>query len=348
MLMVKKRFGLLIVVLLALVAAPTSLWAQSDCDVTLSPGDDVAAAVSEAAANQVICLSAGEYLTNISISESITLRGAGAADTVLTSATGGQSVVHLFRTGDVLEVAVEHLTLRGAFPASGEEDCFRQSNCPDGIQISGDFEVRLLNVHLLDNHDDGIQILGGRLALDGVVSQGNGDSGLIAQGFTDVGASNITMIRSQFSQNLSDGVLVLGPNQLLIEDSEFNGNRENGVSLIGGPGPTVTVRRTNVINNGFDGVQFIDTGDEAVFENLRIEGNGTRAECAEISAACNGITLIGSGRVLISDSQLIGNTAWGIMGNLMQCGAEEDAFEIELTLVRNTFGDNGLGERCLP
>lgn len=347
MLMVKKRFGLMIIAMLML-AAPASLWAQSDCDITLSPGDDVAAAVSEAVPNQVICLEAGQYETHLSISESLTLRGAEDGETILVGNTAGQSIVHMLRTGDPLDVTLEHLVIRGAFPVSGEEDCFSRGNCPDGIQIMGDFNVRLLDVQILDNHDDGIQIFGGTLVMEDVVSQGNGDSGLITQGFGEFGAADIAIHRSQILQNRGDGLLLLGPNQVLIEDSQINENQENGLNLIGGPGPVVTVRRSDVVNNGFDGIQFIDTGDEAVFESLRIQGNGKRSECEEDNVVCNGITLLGSGRVLVRDSHLTSNAAWGIMGVLKQCGAEEDTFEIELTLEGNTFGDNGLGESCLP
>ncbi len=342
----KKLFLLAI---LSMLILPFNLWAQStECDITLSPEDDVALIVEEALNNQTICFESGEFRTNFTIGESITLRGAESGETVLVGATAGRSVVRMFRTGDTLDVTLENLIVRGAFPIEGQEDCFSQGNCPDGISITGDFNVSLLNVQVLDNHDDGIQIFGGRLITDGVVVQENGDSGLITQGFSQFGPSEIRITRSQFSQNNSDGLLLLGPTQFLMEDSQANGNQENGLNIIGNPGPNVTLRRSDVMNNGFDGIQFIDIGNDALLESLRIEANGVRPECAEDGISCNGLTLNGNGNITLRNSQIIQHSGWGIMAVLIQCGAEEDDYHINLTLEETVFENNTLGESCLP
>jgi len=77
--------------------------------------------------------------------------------------------------------------------------------------------------------------------------------------------------------------------------------------------------------------------EAALLDSLRIESNGIRTECADASLSCNGITLNGSGNNSLRNSQVRNHSGWGISAILIQCGSEEDDYQVNLTLEKNVF-----------
>jgi nitrous oxidase accessory protein NosD len=72
-----------IVALLALLAvAPSSIEAQN-CVVTVQPGQSIQQAINTVSEGALVCVASGTFTENITITKSLSLRGAGSAQTIL-------------------------------------------------------------------------------------------------------------------------------------------------------------------------------------------------------------------------------------------------------------------------
>jgi len=260
---------------------PTS-YSQSDCTVTIQPGESIQAAVDNAIPGDVICLEAGVYTENISNVQSMTIRGAGHDSdgnwlTSIRSLSLGTQVLNVFNEGQPILFNLEDVEILDAQRFNDDQLCATddQTICPDGVALEGDVTARLINVRISGHADDGLSVLGADVTLENSVVEINGDSGIFMLGYTGFGASTLEVENVIARQNGVDGLLLIGLGELHVANSQFSENGDDGYSVIGSFDQIATLADSQIINNLGDGIFLQDNPDQLVISESEISGNGS-------------------------------------------------------------------------
>jgi nitrous oxidase accessory protein NosD len=89
-----------------LAVAPSSIEAQN-CAVTVQPGQSIQQAINTVSEGALVCVASGTFTENITITKSLSLRGAGSAQTIL------QGSVRIERDQEI-RVALTGWTITGS------------------------------------------------------------------------------------------------------------------------------------------------------------------------------------------------------------------------------------------
>ena len=98
----------------SLLALCVRLLAQEPCTITVQPGESIQEAIDAAPEGAVICLVEGEWMENLKITKSLTLRGAGAERSVIRAKEDGVPLVRI-SSPKVIQVVVGDLRVTGAW-----------------------------------------------------------------------------------------------------------------------------------------------------------------------------------------------------------------------------------------
>jgi hypothetical protein len=311
-----SQFKLLLLVSLVIlqsVALNAPGFAQSnECSVEVQLGNEIQSVIDAASQNDVICLAAGEFEENLSIQNSMTIRGAGIDSqgeflTKVVAREPGIQVISIFNGEERQSVVIEGLAVEGATKFDSNEFCANedQTLCPDGITIIGEIDAHLIKVRISDNADDGLVLFGSNVLLENVEILDNEGTGVFMHGFSNFGASQLTLNGVETSGSGSDGLIIIGPGQLSVIDSLFSRNGDDGIAVIGSFDQIVTLSDSEIRENQGDGIFIQNDSDR-----LLIQGN-----IISSSGAC-GIRALSSSIVAGMDNVMLGNEGADLCGNL--------------------------------
>lgn len=293
-----RRVRILGIGVLALVVALGASAPQGNLSVR--PGESIQRAIDLAAPGAAITLAAGAWEENLIIGKPLTLRGAGAAASVVRAREPGQPVIRI--TADYpIEVQIEGLTAgEGRFAEPFENhgvlvegkarltlvDCAVVGNEWHGVLIRDEAQAVLIRSRMAGNWVHGVAVDGGQASVTGCTVEANGAHGI--------------------------GILH-GP--VMIERSTVRGNGSNGIAVAGGAG-AVTITRCTIDRNGWSGVQVGGLAELALVEN-QILRNGEygvaldEGPCSPTEGTFGG-RLSGRKNAIPSREDVEGNTLGGV------------------------------------
>jgi parallel beta-helix repeat protein len=215
-----------IVALLALlVVAPSSVEAQN-CVVTVQPGQSIQQAINTVSEGALVCVASGTFTENITITKSLSLRGAGSAQTIL------QGSVRIERDQEI-RVALTGWTITGsrfgaALRVAGQAvvtlDDLALTESFSGLLATGSATVTVTNSRFVKNQFDGARAeSAARVALSRVLISENFDSIVVRD------SAQLELRASTLTENRYCGLRVLSGKAT----GEPNEMRGNGADLCG-------------------------------------------------------------------------------------------------------------------
>lgn len=191
---------------------------EVSCTITVPVGDSIQAAIDAAPSGAVICLEAGTWRENLTITESLTLRGAGAGSTQIVALETTLPVIDVQRDGalsgsSLMDVRIENLSVTGGSL---------------GIHIMGLVKVALVQVHVQGAGGFGVYASDGQMAIEDSTIQGNAYSGILIE------SAEVTIKDSHVLSNSENGIYILShwaPSTVSLTGNTIAGNEYFGVSL---------------------------------------------------------------------------------------------------------------------
>ncbi|MGZ3817385.1 MAG: hypothetical protein ACXVCR_02700 [Bdellovibrio sp.] len=114
----KKSFSTSSILIIFFVCLSQNSWAA--CDQTLSPGANVASAISNAAAGTTICLNAGNYGT-------VTVSNVSKSSDVIIQSTTGQTANANFSLSNTNHIKVQSMTIYSLYWSGGTNNTFSKN-----------------------------------------------------------------------------------------------------------------------------------------------------------------------------------------------------------------------------
>jgi len=266
------------------------------CDVTIQRGQSIQQAIDQAAEGAVICLKSGTFRENLTLSKSLSLRGAGRKRTILKKFKEEFPHALAIRIGsDVeIEVALEDLTIAD----------------PYGIEVGGKAKVALTNIEISGKGAGRDSVSGDRAS--GLVVMDSAQVSLTrsrvsnsaSRGLYVRGEASVTLTDSTISDNQLDGLHVEESARVSLTASTVSGNESHGLLVFGGA--SVSLINSTVSGNGFDGL-VIDGSAQVSLIDSTVSDNGL----GDFSGFA-GLWVRGSARVSLSNSRVSGNRGDGL------------------------------------
>lgn len=316
-----------------------------ECSVRVRPGESIQAAIDSAEAGAVICLSRGEWIENVVIPKSLTLKGAGGRRTILQGAQYGSPVVRITSgEGEPINVLLEGLTITGeghGVTISGADtveikgcniswnwygieagdsvhltltDSTISENRRRGVVLMGSAQASIHNSLILRNMGLGVWLsdsAGARFSGPKCKIAGNGDHGLwIRDG------ARVELTECSVSGNRGHGLWLKDRSEAKLRQCEISENADQGLQVDHSAG--VEIAESELLAN-WDGVR------------LRDEARAEISDCTISRNRWDGIKLMGSSWATVSGSILSENGGHGL-GVWGSAGAD---------LNENTIEDNG-------
>lgn len=331
-----------LLIILAISAGLAAVLARDrvECSVTLKSGESIQAAIDASEVGAMICLSKGEWVENIVIPKSLSLRGAGSRRTTLRGAQYGSPVVRITpKEGEPINVSLEGLNITGeghGVAISGAStveikgceitqswygieagDSVRliltnsiiSENKRRGVVLVGAAQAEIHNSHIRENMGLGIWLSDSaeaRLSDCGI--SGNDGHGLWVRD-----GARVELTGCSISGNKGHGLWLEGRSEAEVRQCEISGNADQGLQVEGSA--EAEVSESALVKN-WDGIRLRDDG-RAKISNSIISQN-----------KWDGIKLRGSAWATISDSTLSENGGHGL-GVWGSAGAEARANIIE-------------------
>lgn len=303
-----------------LSSAEPAAQGQSDCTVTVQPGQPIQQAIDAAPEGAVICLTAGTWEENIKINKLLTLRGMGQEQTKITGKGKDEPVIEIFSEAEIA-VGIEGLTVAEAKRADGILIIGKARATISGSQISGNewggielwdsTQATISGSQVSDNGAVGIWLRGSAQAtISSSQLLDNGDVGIVLSG-----SAQATISGSQLSGN-SYGIWLWDLAQATISDSQVLGNGFVGIVLVNSA--QATISDSQVSGNGTVGIVLLNS-TQATIIGSTIEGNGKDEDCKRKDWLCNGIFVSWKSRLKLVSSKVFNNTDWGVGAALKQC-----------------------------
>ncbi len=202
-----------------------------DCAVTVQPGQSLQQAINAASEGALVCIAAGTFTGNITIAKTLSLRGAGRAQTVL------QGAVRIERDQEI-KVALTHLTVSG-------------SRFGAAIRISGQARVTLDDVAVAESFMGVLAVGSAGVTITNTQISNNQYDGVRAEGSTVVALQN-----ARITDNGLDGLVVRDSAVLQLSESVIENNKRCGLRVFAGKasGTPTTMR-----GNGADLCGFVSS-----------------------------------------------------------------------------------------
>ncbi|MCX8103624.1 MAG: right-handed parallel beta-helix repeat-containing protein [Candidatus Bipolaricaulota bacterium] len=200
--------GFLCVLLLGFLRAGEKAGAQN-CTVTVQPGQSVQQAINAVNEGALICITAGTFTENLTLAKSLSLRGAGRAQTVL------QGTVRIERDQEI-KVTLIALTVTG-------------SRLGAAVRVAGKANVTLEDVALTESFMGVLAVGSAHVALATADVMNNQFDGVRAEG-----TSLITVQSTRIADNGLDGVVVRDSAELKLNESVIENNKRCGLRVFSG------------------------------------------------------------------------------------------------------------------
>lgn len=216
------------------VLASGSSQEQPPCTITVQPGQSIQEAIDRTHEGAVICVSAYSfpYTEHLTITKSLTLRGAGREKTFLKGKEENKPVVYINSNKEIM-VVLEELTIVATLPI--------------GFHIEGKARA---NLRIVDIRGRGVYYnigVGGSAYLGLENSRiYNGGIGLLA-----AGSAQVIITNSQFFSN-GNGIYAGGEAQVSLMNSSVFDNRANGLDLR--DSATAELKEARIMGNKHCGV----------------------------------------------------------------------------------------------
>jgi hypothetical protein len=226
-------------VLLQVVASLTGALADTPATRAVTPSDDLPRILAESAAGSTLTLASGTFKLDqtLVLLRGVTLKGAGAGRSVVTS-TAGENALLVLTDG---QVTLEDLSLR------------RDGKAPGSVLTGGPAASIVLTR---------VEIAGGRAG-----KPGEGGAGVLMSATAAEAKDRGTTLEvtdSSFVRNQAAGIALTGTHRASIVDSTFRGNGECGVCFLDGTGGAV---RNSIFENNATGIAATSTAAPLVRRN---------------------------------------------------------------------------------
>ncbi|MCL6643160.1 MAG: right-handed parallel beta-helix repeat-containing protein [Candidatus Bipolaricaulota bacterium] len=196
-----------IVALLALLTLTPSVGAQN-CAITVQPGQSIQHAINTVSEGALVCLAAGTFTENVTINKSLSLRGAGSAQTIL------QGAVRIERDQEI-RVALTGWTITG-------------SRFGAALRVAGQAVVTLEDLALTESFAGLLATGSATVAVTNSRFAKNQFDGARAEN-----AARVTLSRVLIAENF-DGIVVRDSAQLELRESTLTENRYCGLRVLSG------------------------------------------------------------------------------------------------------------------
>lgn len=248
------KWFLIVMLSVLVMVANASVQEQPACTITVQPGQSIQEAIDGAPEGAVICVSAANfpYMEHLTITKSLTLRGAGREKTFLTGKEENKPVVYINSNEEIM-VVLEELTIAVTLPI--------------GFHIEGKARA---NLRILDIRGRGAYYniaAGGSTHLSLENSRVyNGGIGLLA-----TGSAQVIITNSQLFNN-GNGIYAGREAQVSLMNSSVFDNRANGLDLR--DSATVELKEARVIDNKHCGVAVWSEQAQVQGKAQELRGNG--------------------------------------------------------------------------
>ena len=301
-------YSVLVALLMTFLVSPAS--AQATRTWVSGVGDDVnpcsrtapcktfAGAISKTAAGgEINCIDPGGF-GSVTITKAITIAcedvEAGISNSTTTGVivNAGATDVVVLRGLDI-DSATATPGLNGVRFLAGAalmiEECVIRDNSsalPNGNGIffapSATSELYVTNSYVTGNGGDGIHIQPtgtgvAKVVIDGTSVSNNGLAGVKADGTSNTGGSNITVVNSSVSGNTNSGVSIFNPVggpviNIMVNHVTVSNNGANGGLRVDGANATVRIGSSTITGNG-TGTVIANSGVISSYGNNQINGN---------------------------------------------------------------------------
>lgn len=272
----------------------------------------------------------GVYRENLTIVESITLRGSATGDVILTAPCSGSPGFGVDVDATDKLVHLENLTIQGFSVGVMIEgsDVFmtncRVRHCETGVfGPNGGHRLDFIRSEVRDCVEDGIageasnwRIVDSTIASNRHGVHLNGVGGSLA----------VSVMRSNILSNSENGIRVAatsGGTHLTVDDSSVTNNGDNGISYDARYSGSVRVTNSLVEGNVADGISIVHSGGcvstslastlSSIVANSRILGNGDDGIFVQGSGSGCNPGLFAVSRVGIYGNTIALNRGWGIL-----------------------------------
>lgn len=202
------RLSSVIALLVLLALAPSDAEAQN-CAVTLQPGQSVQQAINAVSEGALVCLAAGTFTENLTITKNLSLRGAARDQTILQGAVR----VELDRP---IQVALTNLTVTG-------------SRFGAGVRIGGQAIVTLDDAAVTESFMGVLAVGSARATITNAQISHNQYDGVRGEGSALLTAQNTRIV-----ENGLDGVVVRDSAELKLGESIIENNKRCGLRVFAG------------------------------------------------------------------------------------------------------------------
>ena len=291
--------------LMTLLAISVATLAQGQqtpsCTIFVHPGESIQAAIDKAPAGAVICLGKGTWNENIKITKSVTIRGEGSDNTVISGVNAGYPVVWI--TAPLVQTQTVSVTLTGFKVQPSWQGALSgcaiwyEHICGYGVLAQGAAQVTIVNL-VVSQCGSGIALLGAVRAMifGSTISQSKVDGIFIA------GSAQATISGNRIENNELAGIRCGSQGKV---HGSGNRMRDNGIDLVGNlsgtlrmPLVTATERKIVYPDPRFSSLQeAIDAllpGGELVLKAGEYKGGITIAKKLRLAGKTGLPTIIGS------------------------------------------------------
>jgi nitrous oxidase accessory protein NosD len=235
---------------------------QPTCTLTVQPEQSIQAAIDSVPEGAVICMSANNfpYTEHLTITKSLTLRGAGRDKTFLTGKEiGDKPIIHI--KGDKpIEVILEDFT-ESWMPGS--------EFLPGlyGVYVQGQAKVAIRNMEIRRNSHGIVVTDTAQLQLDNVDIHWNTWRGLLVLNSAEVTIRN-SLIRET---GYADGIFVGHSARMTLVDTTVSDN-DRGLTVAGSA--RVTISESRFVNNSWCGLTVATAEAQVLGPPQEFQGNG--------------------------------------------------------------------------
>jgi len=212
-------------VLTLILGSYIAVWAQKapDCTIWVTPGESIQEAIDEAPEGAVICLEAGTWAENLTISKSISLIGQGSSLSTIESLNACSPVLYVTTNGPTSDVRVRVEGL-GVIGATGYW-CESPPNIAVGVLVDGTAVVDLTGCAITDNSESGMRATDSAQVL--VKDCTIADNGL--DGIHVTNMASLAIEESMIRTNYYNGILVEDSSSVHAERNTIEGNEDAGI-----------------------------------------------------------------------------------------------------------------------
>ncbi len=277
------------------------------CTITVSNGSSIQSAIDKAPGGAVICLAAGEWNENITITKSLTLRGAGAERSIIRGKMEKQPVVHINSPlgGRSIQVIIEKLMVTRALGSKSNGVAIDGSaravishsiirrNGGTGIHVGNSAEATIQSCKIEENTWAGIWVWHSAKAhITDCVIEGNKHDGVYV--WCSAQASIIDCV---VKANDGDGIYILDAAQVTISGTLVQDNEWDGIDIWGS---AQAIIQDCTVQGHDDGIWIWSNG-QATIKNSTIKGN------------IRGISMRNSAQAIIEQNEIISNQDAGVI-----------------------------------